>query len=203
MLAVAIAAALVTATSAAAAVAALKLRFALSAAVWQALSAVLGQVMSHPPPVTGIVGPASQQTARMNAARRAQYVTAASKRVLAAQAAARAKGEPVQAATQAALATEQRYYAQHQQAMWQRATAAGKTDMAAAEHGRLLGWYSIRDKRTSPECRAADGKNFYVTAMPDIGFPGAVHGACRCFPGPAHRGGRLLPSHLGGYARAA
>ena len=50
----------------------------------------------------------------------------------------------------------------HVAAMWQRATAAGKVDMEAATHGRKLGWLAILDHRTSPECAAASGKNFYA-----------------------------------------
>jgi hypothetical protein len=191
------------AVSAAAAVAALRARFALSRAAWQALGAVLAEVFSHPPPVTGVIGPASAQTSRMNTARRAQYVLAAARRVMGAARDARAKGEPVGAAIRAHLAKERRYYAQHQQAMWNRAASAGKTDMAALEHGNFLGWNTVIDERTSAECRASDGKNYYATAMPDIGFPGSVHPGCRCYPSAPHPGGRLLPSRGQRFARAA
>jgi hypothetical protein len=75
--------------------------------------------------------------------------------------------------------------------------------MAALEHGNLLGWNTVIDERTSAECRAADGKNYYATAMPDIGFPGSVHPACRCYPSGPHPGGRLLPSRGKRFARAA
>lgn len=194
---------LLSAVSAVAAIAALKARFALSQVMWTSLQGVLTGVMQSPPPVTGVIGHASAQTSRMNAARRAQYVIAAAKRVAAAMRDARSKGKPVLAAMRDQLAKERRFYAQHQQAMWNRAAAAGKTDMAAMEHGPLLGWYSVRDKKTSPECKAADGKNFYAPAMPDIGFPGAVHPSCRCLPGPAHRGAPLLPSRRARFARAA
>ena len=183
--------------------AALKARFRLSSAALQALGAVLTLVTEQPPAVTGVIGAASEQTSRMNAARRAQYVIAASKRVLGAAREARAKGEPVGAAVRAQLATERRYYQMHQQAMWGRAAAAGKTDMAAAEFGDLLGWNTIRDNRASAECLAADGKNYYASAMPDIGYPGAVHPACRCFPSAPHPGGKLLPSRGLKFARAA
>jgi hypothetical protein len=191
------------AVSIAAAVAALKVRFALSKAAVAALGAVLTQVLQHPPPVTGVIGPASAQTARMNAARRAQYVIAAAKRVMGAARDARSKGTPVTAAIRAQLAQERRWYAQHQQAMWNRAAAAGKTDMAALEHGDLLGWNAVLDHRTSAECRIADGKNYHASRMPDIGYPGSVHNSCRCFPGPAHPGAPLLPSRSARYARAA
>jgi hypothetical protein len=192
------------AVSIAGTVAALKVRFALSKAAVTALSAVLVQVTAHPPPVTGVIGAASAQTSRMNAARRAQYVIAAAKRVMGAARDARSKGTPVTGAVRAQLAQERRYYQMHQQAMWDRATAAGKIDMEAATHGLLLGWYAVRDKRTTAECLRADGCNFYADNPPDIGLPGiGPHVGCRCFPGPAHPGGRLLPGSGPRYARAA
>jgi hypothetical protein len=188
----------------AAAIAALKVRFALTTAAVSALGAVLSMVMASPPPTTGVIGPASAQTSRVNLARRAQYVIAAAKRVMGAARDARAKGEPVSAAIRAQLAKERRWYEQHQAAMWNRATAAGKTDMAALEHGNFLGWNTVIDERTSADCRAADGWNYYASSMPDISFPGSVHEHCRCFPSAPHPRGRLLPgSRPPRYARAA
>ena len=72
-LALAIAALLAGATAAVAAagvaamIAALKLRFALSSAAWQALGAVLSMVTEKPHPVAGAGGQASAQVSRMNA----------------------------------------------------------------------------------------------------------------------------------------
>lgn len=187
-----------------AAAASLQVRFALTAAAVSALGAVLNVVTAYPPPVTGVIGAASAQTARMNLARRAQYVTAAARRVTAAVTEGRAKGEPAGAAALAQLATERRYYEMHQQAMWNRAAAAGQTDMAAAEHGNLLGWLAMRSAGTSAECRAASGKNYYASSMPDIGYPGSVHPHCRCLPVAPWPGGKLLPgSRRPAYARAA
>jgi hypothetical protein len=184
---------LLTAVTAAAVIAALKARFALSAAAWSALGGVLGDVLQQPPPVTGVIGDTSRQVASMNAARRAQYVAAAARRVQAAEEEARAHGESVSAARDAALATERRYYQQHLQAMWDRAAAAGRIDMEAAVHGPILGWYARRnDNRTTPECRAADGCNFYVNDPPAIGLPGVVHVGCRCTAGAPWPGGRIL-----------
>lgn len=182
------------------ALASLKARFALTSAAVQALGAVLALVTEHPSPLTGVIGPASEQVSRMNAARRAQYVIAASKRVLAAAREARAKGEPVVAAVRAQLNRERKFYEMHQAAMWNRARAAGQVDLEAAAHGRLLSWNTVLDERTSAECRAADRKNFYADRMPDIGWPGGVHPFCRCFPGPPRPGAPLLPS--GGSVRA-
>jgi hypothetical protein len=192
------------AVAVAGAVAGLAARFALTAAAVQALGAVMSVVLDHPPPVTGVIGAASRQTARINMARRAQYVIAAAKRVMGAARDARAKGEPAGAAIRAQLAKERRWYEMHQAAMWNRARAAGQTDMAAAEHGNLLGWLTRIDDRTSAECRAASGKNYYASRMPDIGFPGSVHPSCRCMPAAPWPGGRLLPgSRPPRYARAA
>lgn len=202
-LALSVAALLLTAISVAALIAAIRIRFALSAIAWRALGAVLTFVMASPPPVTGIIGAASEQSARMNAARRAQYVLAATRRVIVAARDARAKGQPAGDAIRAQIAREQRYYSQHQAAMWNRAAAAGKTDMAALEHGNLLGWLTKFDDRTSAECRAAHGKNYYASAMPDIGFPGSVHPRCRCLPSAPWPGGKLLPSRGARWARAA
>ena len=181
----------------------LKARFRLSSAALQALGAVLSMVTEHPSPLSGVSGPASAQTSRVNTARRAQYVIAASKRVLGAAREARAKGESVTAAIAGQLALERRFYAQHQAAMRNRADAAGETDKAAAKCGNLLGWLAKKDDRTSPECYAASGKNYYASRMPDIGFPGAVHPSCRCRPVAAWPGGKLLPSSGARFARAA
>lgn len=203
-LAVAVAALLLTAISVVALIAAIRIRFALSAIAWQALGAVLTFVMASPPPVTGIIGAASEQTGRMNAARRAQYVLAATRRVIVAVREARSKGQPVGDAIRAQIAREQRWYSAHQAAMWNRAAAAGKIDMEAAVYGPLLGWYAKRDKSTTADCLKADRHNFYVTAPPDIGLPGiGPHVGCRCEAGPPWPGALLLPSRGARYERAA
>jgi hypothetical protein len=194
---------LLTAASVAAVLEALKLKFTLSRDLQRGLGAVLGVVMSSPPPVTGVVGAASAQTSRQNLARRAQFVMAAGKRLTGDIKQARAQGKPVGAALSGGLARERRYYNLHTAAMWNRATAAGKTDMAAMEHGHLLGWYTVRDGKTSAECKAADRHNFHADQMPAIGWPGGVHPHCRCFPGPAWPDAPLLPSRGRALARAA
>ena len=191
----AIAGLLLTAVCVAAVLEALKLRFTLSQALWSGLEGSLGVAMASPPPVTGVVGAASAQTSRQNLARRAQFVLSAGRRLAGDVAQARAQGKPVSAALLDGLARERRYYGLHVAAMWQRATAAGKTDMAALEHGRLLGWYTVIDGKTSAECRAADHHNFYADRMPDIGWPGGgPHPNCRCWAGPPWPGAPLLPS---------
>jgi hypothetical protein len=205
LLAVAVAAALAAgpAVTVDATIQALKAHFILTPLALAAMAETFGFVSEHPPPVTGVIGPASEQTSRLNLARRAQYVIAAAKRAMGAATAARAKGKPVLAAMRDHLAKERRWYEQHQAAMWNRARAAGQTDMAALEHGDLLGWNTIIDKRTSAECRAADGWNYHATAIPDIGLPGSVHPGCRCYPSGPHPGGRLLPSRGQRFAKAA
>ena len=238
----AIATVLVTAVTVEAAIQYIKLRFKLQGFMIDALSGSLGIAMAHPPPVTGVVGPASAQTSRQNLARRAQFVVSSAKRLMSDLVAWRAKHtgpapapppgpEPPPASAQAAdlnllrrgqfaearhrrlqadidaaenagrmqalqdgLARERRYYSMHVAAMWNRSVAAGKTDMAALEHGDLLGWLAILDDRVSPECAAASGKNYHASAMPVIGYPGSVHPHCRCMPVAPWPGGRLLPS---------
>lgn len=177
-------------TSIALLLALLRARFRLSSAAWQALGAVLALVVESPHPVTGVIGPASEQVSRMNAARRAQYVIAASKRVLGAAREERAKGTPVKDAVAGQLERERRFFEQHQAAMWNRTRAAGQVDVEASVHGRLLSWNTVLDDRTSAECRAADRKNFYADRMPDIGWPGGVHpfaAASPGHPGPVRR----------------
>jgi hypothetical protein len=196
---------LVTATSAAAVVAALKAASEIAEALfWLALLWVLSRiVMAHPPPVTGVVGAASEQVSRLNAARRAQYAIAAAQRVMQAMIHARAHGENAVRAGEDAAERERRWYQQHLDAMRQRAVAAARTDMAALEYGDLLGWRAVMDRRTSPECAAANGKNYYASSIPDIGLPGAVHNSCRCEPVPPWPHGKLLPSARARARRAA
>lgn len=190
-------------TSVAGMLALLRLRFRLSARAWKSLGAVLSMVTGHPATASGGTGAASAQVSRMNAARRAQYVVAATKRIQAAVAEARAKGVPEDEAFAAALDQEQRYYELHLSAMQNRADAAARTDLAARKYGKILGWLAKNDDRTSAECAAASGKNYYASHMPDIGLPGAVHPSCRCRPVAPWPGGKLLPSSGLRFARAA
>jgi hypothetical protein len=83
-----------------------------------------------------------------------------------------------------ALHRERRYYLQHELARRRRQAVARTVDAAASIHGPVLGWWTHKDDRTTPECRAADGTNFVVGEMPVIGYPGGVHMYCRCWPGP-------------------
>ena len=198
--AVALSALLLTALTAAAIIAALLSRFpavrsARYRTFWQGLQRVLDRiVVPHPPPLTGVIGAASEATARQNLARRAQFAVAAATRVAGAMAEARSRGEDVGAAADAQIGQETRYFQQHLDAMWNRARAAGMVDMEAAVHGNILGWQARRDRRTTAACLRADGCNFDVDNPPDIGLPGiGPHAGCRCSAVAPWPGGRMLP----------
>jgi hypothetical protein len=86
--------------------------------------------------------------------------------------------------------TEQRWMAQHLAAERARQEAAGRVDTIAGLVGTTIGWYSVMDLRTTAGCREMHGANFEVAQPPTVegrpAYPGAVHGACRCRPGPPH-----------------
>lgn len=111
-----------------------------------------------------------------------------------------------------AVAAERRYWAMHEQARRSRQDAANEVAQASAKYGRtdagvpLLGWYTHKDDRVTPECAAAEGANFRADVMPMIGWPGTLHGGtCRCRPGPPHLDGdsvdrrtaRMVSSKIG------
>jgi hypothetical protein len=158
------------------------------------LHAAAEVVMSMPPEVTGIAGPATMQIDRLNRIRRGQMFLSIARRVSRDVKQARAQGESVAQALLDAVQRERRYYGLHRDAMWNRSKAAMAVDMAAMEFGLLLGWHAHRDDRVTPDCLDADGKNFRADAMPLIGFPGTVHAKCRCEPVKPYPGARLLPS---------
>jgi hypothetical protein len=190
----ALATALVSAASPAAAMTMLLPSFRTSRLQPESMLAVLQVVMSFPPERTGVGGFASLATSRQNALRRAQFAITAGRRVTHDLAEARSQGRPLRDQLAESVARERRYFGQHLDAMWNRAKAAAQVDNAALSYGPLLGWYSVNDRVTSAECRAANGKNFSTEAIPLIGWPGAVHPHCRCYPGPAHIGARMLAS---------
>jgi SPP1 gp7 family putative phage head morphogenesis protein len=90
---------------------------------------------------------------------------------------------PAEAARHA-LEAERRYLAQHRAAQANRRRAARQVDAAAARWGETLGWYSVRDSRTTWDCLRLHGKNFHTADPPNGFLPGAVHPRCRCTPGP-------------------
>ena len=91
-----------------------------------------------------------------------------------------------------AFEAERRYLEQHRQAQANRQRAAAAVDGAARRHGKVLGWYSVRDQRTTWDCLTRHGKNFHVAEPPGGMLPGSVHPRCRCTPGPPHPGARIL-----------
>lgn len=199
-LGLAVASALVTAGTVATAVSVLAPLFIGIGVKRKALGAALDIVMNFPPSRTGFYGPATQQMARLNLIRRAQFVVNSSRRFAADQARVGSGGSP--AALLDAMTRERRYYGQHMQAIYQREMAAARVDSASMLYGRLLGWNTVRDSHTTPDCLAADGRNFYADKMPRIGYPGTVHATCRCwpgapFPGAGMVGGRTRLGELG------
>jgi len=182
---------LATATTVADAAAALGSVFAVAGISAAALTAALTVVMSRPPDREGFWGPAQAQTARLNLIRRAQFLVNCARRLVP-EFARLASGEITTEQLALALLKEARYYGQHTEALWNRMHAAAQADTAATDYGAVLGWYTVHDSRTSPECRAADKHNFRVDRMPAIGFPGAVHPHCRCMPGPPFPGAPLV-----------
>lgn len=92
---------------------------------------------------------------------------------------------------------ERTFFRQHITSQRNRVRAARDVDRAASRFGLLLGWYTTMDSRTSPECLAANGKNFRVDDIPTIGYPGAVHAFCRCKAGRPHRRAALLATATG------
>lgn len=103
-------------------------------------------------------------------------------------------------ASAAARVAELRYFAGHVAAERRRLRAAAAQDAMASlvpttDRTRgLLGWRAVLDTRTTAACRWAHGKNFRADEMPSIGWPGAVHRACRCSAGPPIPGAPLIPS---------
>jgi hypothetical protein len=182
---------LVTVAEATALLAAVFLRAGIGRA---ALEAALGVVMSFPPDRSGAPGPATLNMIRQNELRRAQFLVACSRRLEDSIREGDARGLDPEAVLNAAVARERRYLAQHAEAIWGRTMAGARVDSAASLYGPLLGWNTVLDSHTSAECKAADGKNFQADRVPVIGYPGAVHPHCRCYPGPPHPGAVLLPS---------
>lgn len=181
----------VTAPAAVALLTKLYLQAGISKLVLHATAEV---VMSMPPEVTGIAGPATAQIDRLNRVRRAQMFLSIARRLQADVRQARSHNQSIAKALLDAVGRERRYYGQHREAMWSRSKAAMAVDMAAMQHGLLLGWHAHDDDRVTPDCLAADGKNFRADRMPRIGFPGTVHPRCRCTPVKPYPGAPLLPS---------
>lgn len=93
---------------------------------------------------------------------------------------------------ESAIRREANYHAQHVAAVDSRGTSAGAVDEAAARYGLILSYRAVLDEETTPECRAAHGKNFRADTRPLIGWPGTAHGRCRCVAGPPIAGAQEL-----------
>src|SRR4051812_37826817 len=148
-----------------------------------ALAAQLARVQANTPMSTSIgVGPGASVVHNAGPVFRAAYLIRAAQRIGAA-------ADPA-----AQTAAEQRYLRQHQGAQMARELGAMRMDAARAAYGRTLGWYARGDDRMTPECAAANGKNFDPTHPPGIGLPGiGPHVGCRCTPGPPHEGAAFMP----------
>lgn len=164
-----------------------------------ALSGVASLVASWPHEVMEGTGPAQRWAVKANLLRRASFFLNAAKRTQQAIVAARSQDEPVLAAIRDALGKERTFMSQHIAANAGRIQAASAVDGAAVTHGPLLGWQAVKDKRCTPGCAAASGKNFRADRPPIVeghpAFPGMVHGAtCRCIPVAPFKGAKVLPS---------
>jgi hypothetical protein len=160
----------------------------------RALKAALSEVERFPMQRMASVGLAQRNMISTNATRRAAYVISATRRIADQMTEAQSNGGSLEEAISEAISLENTYFRQHIQADAARMTAANSIDMLATEYGDVLGWYSSKDSRTTPECLAANGKNFRASEPPVIGYPGSVHVSCRCHPGPPHRDAEMLSS---------
>ena len=145
----------------------------------------------------GVAHPAVMQQHLSNLRRRAAYLIMAGRRI--GTAVIREHTTPGSIAK--ALQAEARYVRQHLEAVVKRNEATKKVVSAAYRYGEQLGWWSVLDERTSPECRKAHGSNFEAGDPPRIGYPGTVHSSCRCKPGPAHHTDRTVNEATAGIDR--
>lgn len=134
--------------------------------------------------------PVMEETIRTNLIRRAQYLLNAARRLQREsdeqRAQAGASNLSIAKAIAHALKSETRYYQLHLKASHGRELAASKVDIAVAQFGQKLGWYTVMDDRATSDCLQANGKNFYANKKPAIGWPGMTHPECRCFAGRPH-----------------
>lgn len=93
-----------------------------------------------------------------------------------------------------AVAREKVLWELHREAALRRRAAAARVDDAVDAYGLVLSWRAVLDKRTTPDCHAANGLNFRVDRPPRMGFPGAAHPRCRCVPAPPRPGAGWVDS---------
>jgi hypothetical protein len=144
-----------------------------------ALKLALGLTLLNRPSATAGIptGPATLQVWATEPVRRAAYLLSAAQRL---------EANPD-------LAAERVNLGRHLDAAKARTVAASRVDVAARSFGTELGWYSVRDSVTTPECRVAHGSNFQAARAPMIGYPGTPHGGtCRCLPGPPFKDARSV-----------
>lgn len=159
----------------------------------EALQIALSIIDEFPMPRMQGVGAAQAEMIRENELRRSAYLVNALGRLRRELETARAQGASPDV-TENIRYAERRFYAQHVQASAQRILAASEIDALGQQYGTTLGWYAKNDKRTTAECRDANGRNFSALVPPKIGWPGVVHMHCRCRPGAPHRGASMLPT---------
>ncbi len=82
------------------------------------------------------------------------------------------------------IGQEHAYLTNHILAATARNRARAALRDAEKRWGELLSWRAVRDERTTPDCLALDGKNFYAHSPPKGSPPGALHARCRCVAGP-------------------
>lgn len=134
-------------------------------------------------PATGSWAEIQYQQYNQNVRRRASYLINAARRISRAWI---AEGAPTSLtpAMDDALDREVRFARQHFEATYKREQAAAQVAEMAQQWGSIrLGWHAVMDRRTSAECRAANGRNFDPNRIPPIGLPGSVHPHCRCRAG--------------------
>jgi hypothetical protein len=149
----------------------------VEAIAWFIAGLAAYSLVTRPPPF--VPGPATRRMTELVPYYRAWYIVNAARRL---------EKEP-EGLTDAVKAREVRYYRWHLYAMDNRLATAEQVDEAAQTVGTpmrsgrvMLGWKATMDGRTTNECRAANGRNFYADRPPRIGYPGMVHPHCRCRP---------------------
>lgn len=85
-----------------------------------------------------------------------------------------------------AINAESGNWSAHERARRNRLDTAARVARTAKAFGPLLGWYRNPESNSEAECLIADGCNFDADEGTIIGYPGSVHPACACEPGPPH-----------------
>jgi SPP1 gp7 family putative phage head morphogenesis protein len=143
---------------------------------WSAGAAPGSPAAAHPgTPAGSPMTSTARQAKADEPTMRAQYILTAAKRLTRAQ---------TLDVYDQALRLEQTYLDQHRHAGQNRVKAAQALDEIAAKHGPWLQWIAVLDHRTTPDCRALNGRLFTIDNLPNGQIPGAVHPRCRCRAAP-------------------